>query len=289
VQAEIDQFLDWLALEEHCTANTVAAYRNDLQQLRQHLAHLGEVDSWAHVTPEMMQSYLRHLWGRGYASSTVSRKLSALRSFFRFLTNRDISHSDPLAAFVTPVISRSVPQPLQHDAVIRLLALPSRKMSPSSIRDRALLELLYATGLKVSEVVRLEVEDVSIASSTLRCAARGRERLIPLPLPTKEALDIYITQGRIQFLQDRDESALFLNYRGRRLSRQGLWLLVQKYAKEAGLDGGVSPQMLRRSYAAHLLSEGVQLTEVQELLGHVALHTTRAYAGPPEGADALPR
>jgi integrase/recombinase XerD len=288
VQAEINRFLGGLALGDLRTANTIAAYRNDLQQLRQHLTDTTEESSWAGVTPEMMRSYVQHLWSRGYAASTVARKLSALRSFFRFLSDQSLVDSDPLAAVGTPTVDRPRPEPLSREAVARLLALPAQDTTPASIRDRALLELLYTTGLKASEVVRLEVEDVSLASSTLRCLARGRERLIPLPPRTKETLETYLVQGRLHFLEDRDERALFLNYRGRRLTRQGLWMLVQRYANAAGLDSGVSPQTLRHSYAAHLLSEGVQLTEVQELLGHVALHTTRAYAQLGERPDGSP-
>ncbi len=278
VQAEIDRFLGGLAAEEHYTANTIAAYRNDLQQLGEYLTYAIGESSWASATPEAMQSYVQHLWSRGYAASTVARKLSALRSFFRFLSDQGLIDSDPLATVGTPTVNRPRPEPLSRQAVARLLALPAQDMNPSSLRDRALLELLYTTGLKASEVVMLGVEDVSLASSTLRCLTKGRERLIPLPPRTKEALEAYLTQGRLYLLQNRDERALFLNYRGERLTRQGLWLLVQRYAREAGLDGRVSPQILRHSYAAQLLSEGVQLTEVQELLGHVALHTTRAYA-----------
>lgn len=288
MQTEIDRFLGGLAVEEHCTANTIAAYRNDLQQLREYLTYTIEESSWAGVTPEAMQSYVQHLWSRGYAASTVARKLSALRSFYRFLSDQSVVDSDPLAAVGTPTVNRPQPEPLPREAVARLLALPTQDTTPPSLRDRALLELLYTTGLKASEVVMLGVEDVSLASSTLRCLTRGRERLIPLPPRTKEALEAYLARGRLHLLQNRDERGLFLNYRGQRLTRQGLWLLVQGYAKEAGLDGRVSPQTLRHSYAAQLLSEGVQLTEVQELLGHVALHTTRAYTQLQEKPDASP-
>jgi len=273
-------------MEEDCAANTIVAYRNDLQQLREYLTHAAAESSWVDVTPDAIQSYVQYLWSRDYAASTVARKVSALRSFFRFLFDQHLVHSDPLATIGTPRVDRPRPESLSQEAVARLLALAARDAMPPSLRDRALLELLYATGLKASEVVMLEVEDVSLASSTVRCLSRGGERLIPLPPRTKEALEAYLTRGRLHFLQDREEGALFLNYRGQRLSRQGLWLRVQRYAREAGLGDGVNPQALRHSFAAHLLSEGVEMTEVQELLGHASLHTTRVYDQRQEKPDA---
>lgn len=286
MQAEIDRFLCGLAVERGRTANTIAAYRNDLQQLREYLMHTLDEGSWADVTPDVVRSYVWYLWDRGYAASTVARKLSAIRSFFRFLLDQNLIHSAPLATIAMPRVDRPPPESLPSEAVARLLALPAQDMTPTGLRDRALLELLYATGLRASEVVRLEVEDVSLASSTVRCLTRGRERLIPLPPRAEEALEAYLARGRLHFLQDREERALFLNYRGQRLTRQGLWLLVQGYAKEAGLDFRVNPQALRHSFAAHLLSEGVEMTEVQELLGHASLHTTLAYAHLQEKRDA---
>jgi integrase/recombinase XerD len=288
VQAEVDRFLRELAVADDCAANTIAAYRNDLQQLREYLTSTAEESSWADVTPDVVQTYVHYLWSRGYAASTVARKVSALRSFFRFLFDQSLVQSDPLATIAPPKVARPRPGSLSREDVARLLALASQDTTPSSLRDRALLEVLYTTGLKASEVVMLEVEDVSLASSTVRCLTRGGERLIPLPPRTREALEVYLVRGRLYYLQDHAEQALFLNYRGQRLTRQGLWLLVQRYATEAGLDHRVSPQTLRHSFAAQLVSEGVEIAEVQELLGHVSRHTTRVYAQSEEKPDASP-
>lgn len=286
VQAEIDRFLRGLATDGRHTDNTVTAYRSDLQQLREYLiATIGE-SSWTDATPGVMQSYVQYLWSRSYAASTVARKLSALRSFFCFLLDQSLIDSDPLATVGTPRVNRPRPEPLPQEAVTRLLSLSAQDVTPSSLRDRALVELLYATGLRASEVVMLEVEDVSLASSTVRCLNRGRERLIPLPPRTKEALEAYLSRGRLHFVQDREERALFLNYRGKRLTRQGLWLVLQRCAKEAGLDCRVNPQALRHSFATHLLSRGAEVTAVQELLGHVSRYTTRAYTQSREKPDA---
>jgi len=289
VQAEIDRFLRELEVEGKYTANTIAAYRNDLYQLRQHLMHAIEDGSWAEVAPEKVASYVEFLWERGYAIATVARKLSAARSFFRFMLHRGLIHSDPTTTIGTPTVRRFRAQSLPQEAMARLLAAANRDVTPITLRDHALLELLCATGLRASEIVGLAVEDVSLASSTVRCLTRGRERLIPLPARARRALESYLAQGRRHLLQDREERALFLNYRGQRLTRQGLWLLVQEYAKEAGLNLRITPQTLRNSFAASLLSEGVAMTELQELLGHASPHTTRFYARSPETEDAAER
>lgn len=278
MRADIDRFLHWLAEEAGYTGNTISAYRNDLQQLQGYLTRTGSGNSWAEVTPAVIKSYMRYMWDRGYAASTVARKMAAIRSFFRFLLDRGLIRSDPMAAIGTPTVSRPRPEPLSQEAVARLLALPSQGTTPIALRDWALLELLYATGLRASEVLGLDVDDVSLASSTVRCLSRGKERLIPLPPRAQEALEAYLNRGRLHLLRDQEEKALFLNYRGRRLTRQGLWLLVQGYAKEAGLDSKVNPQILRYSFAANLIAKGVEIRELQELLGHAHLHTTRAYA-----------
>ena len=286
MQAEIDRFLRELEVEGKYTANTIAAYRNDLHQLREYLVQATEDGPWAEVTSDVVRSYVVWLWDRGYATATVARKLSATRSFFRFMLDRGLIHSDPMATISTPTVKRSRVECLPLEAIARLLALATGDMTPIGLRDRALLELLCATGLRASEVVSLAVEDVSLASATVRCLSRGRERLVPLFARARRALDSYLAQGRLHLLQNREERALFLNYRGQRLTRQGLWLLVQRYAKEAGLDFRITPQALRNSFAAHLLSEGVAMTELQELLGHASLHTTRFYTHLQEKGDA---
>ena len=286
MQTEIDCFLRELEVEGKYAANTIAAYRNDLHQLREYLMHVIKDDSWADVTLDVVQSYVVYLWDRGYATATVARKLSATHSFFRFMLDRGLIHSDPTATISTPPVKRSPPESPPREAISRLLAPAAGDMTPIALRDRALLEILCATGLRASEIVGLAVEDVSLASSTVRCLSRGRERLVPLSARARQALESYLAQGRRHLLQDREERALFLNYRGQGLTRQGLWLLVQGYAKEAGLHSRITPQTLRNSFAAHLLSEGVAMSELQELLGHVSLHTTRFYTHLQEKGDA---
>lgn len=283
--AEMDRFLRWLAEEAGYTDNTISAYRNDLQQLQEYLIRTAGGNFWAEVTPPVIQNYIHHMRDRGYAASTVARKVAAIRSFFRFLLDRGLVKSDPMAAIGMLTVSRPRPEPLPREAVARLLALPAQDTTPIVLRDWALLELLYATGLRASEVLNLDVDDVSLASSTARCLSKGKERLIPLPPRAKEALEAYLSRGRLHLLRDREERALFLNYRGQRLTRQGLWLLMHGYAKEAELDFKVNPQILRYSFVANLIAERVEIRELQELLGHAHLHTTRVYARLSEERD----
>ena len=283
MQAEIHQFLDVLRAERHYASNTIAAYRNDLRQLEAFLTHHAGGLGWPRVTPDIARSFVQHLWDRGYSASTVARKVSATRSFFDFLLDQHVVAAHPLDDIGTPRVDRSSPEPLPEAAIERLLALSGQEMTPAALRDRALLTLIYATGLRASEVVRLDVEDVSVASSMVRCLSRGKERIVPLPARAREALEAYLSRGRRHLLQDQREAALFVNQRGARLTRQGVWLLVQESAAQAGLKLKVNPQMLRQTFARHLLSEGVDLGEVQELMGHTSAYTTQAYVPGSDG------
>jgi integrase/recombinase XerD len=286
VQAEIDRFLDGLQDERQYATNTVAAYRNDLHQLKTFLNDNACEVSWHAVTPDVARDYLNHLWDRGYSPATVARKVSATRSFFDFLLNEQVVSSNPLDPIGTPRVDRPSPDPLPDEAVARLLALPEEGAPPVRLRNRALLAMLYATGLRASEVAGLDVQDVSVASSSVRCLSRGKERIVPLSTQAQEALEAYLSHGRIHLLLDRGEPALFLNQRGERLTRQGVWLLVQEVAEDAGVELKVNPQLLRHTFASHLLSEGVEVGEVQELMGHSSVYTTQAYTLGSEGGPS---
>jgi integrase/recombinase XerD len=277
MQAEIDRFLDVLQAERRYADNTVAAYRNDLHQLTTFLNDNACGLSWRAVTPDVARAFVNYLWDRGYSAATVARKVSATRSFFDFLLSEHVVPSNPLDPIGTPKVDRSSPDPLPEEAIERLLTLPSEGAPPVRLRNRALLAMLYATGLRASEVAGLDVQDVSVASSSVRCLSRGKERIVPLSAQAREALEAYLSHGRIHLLLDRGEPALFLNQRGERLTRQGVWLLVQEAAEDAGLELKVNHQLLRHTFASHLLSEGVEVGEVQELMGHSSIYTTQAY------------
>jgi integrase/recombinase XerD len=284
---KIQQFLDFITVEKGYSQNTLAAYRNDLSQF---VAYLGNrVDGWDEVSRELIIDYIMHMKAeQEYASSTVARKVAAIKSFFHYLVNRGELDDDPTATLDSPKVRKRLPKSISVSDMERLLAEPAREQTPKALRDRALLEVLYATGLRVTELVSLDVDDVNLASATVRVVRPKdrRERLVPVHQRAIEPLQDYLERGRVQLLRDPDETALFLNHRGRRLTRQGLWLIVKHYVREVGIIEDVTPHTLRHTFAAHLLGKKAELEYVQELLGHANISTTQIYTqvGEDQGA-----
>ncbi len=281
MREQIEGFLSYLELDRGYSANTLSAYRNDLGQFLDYVQATFAVEIWPAVDTPMIAAYLAHLRGdREYLPATVARKVAAVKSFFHYLgATAGVISGDPTALLDTPVVERRRPRSLSPGEVDLLLAAPSRETGPKALRDTAMLQVLYATGLRVSELVALGTDDVSLASGTLRCFGKAaKERIVPLDRRSAEALRDYLDEGRVAYLKRRDERALFLNVRGTRLTRQGLWLIIKDYVKAADIQSEVTPQTLRHSFAAHLLDGGVNLREVQRLLGHANLSTTQVYA-----------
>ncbi|MCS6827402.1 MAG: tyrosine recombinase [Caldilinea sp.] len=283
MQEEVQRYLLCLDFEENASENTIAAYRNDLSQLLTFLMHYqsvdGErIDDWKQVTPGVMQEYVLHLRARDYASSTVARKVAAIKSFFEYLHSRRVIENDPAALLESPKVKKHVPHTISSEDVERLLAAPRRYETAQAIRDSALLETLYATGMRVTELVNLDVSDLDLETGQLICSANSkRRRVAHLNESVRETLRRYVEQGRPALMVRNNEPALFLNHRGQRLTRQGLWLIIKRYVAEVGIEGQVTPHTLRHSFAAHLLSTGAGLREVQERLGHASLSTTQVY------------
>ncbi len=281
MQEKIESFLDFLRAEKGYSGNTIAAYRNDLTQFAEHMAE--EADQplldWSEVGKSAILDYILDMKDREYASSTVARKVAAIKSFFHFLTSEDLVGDDPTANLDSPKVKKRLPTALSYEEVNRLLAAPGQGDSSKVLRDRALLELLYATGMRVTEIVSLDLEDVNLASATVRVTRGkgGKERIIPMHNRAVIALDAYLGKARLQLLKDTSERALFLNHRGERLTRQGLWLIIKYYVQEAGIQGEVTPHTLRHSFATHLLNGKADLRHVQELLGHANISTTQIY------------
>ncbi len=277
MQRQIDRFLTYLMVEQKCTENTTSAYHNDLMQFLAFISR--RVHSWEQVTEEMLQDYVHSLGQRRYATSTVARKVAAIKSFFHFMLNKGFLEDDPTATLDSPRIEKRLPKVLSPQEVEALLEAPTRRTSgPKALRDKAFLELLYASGMRVSELVALDVDDVSLEEGTVRCKGKGgKERILPLPQRATDALRAYLERGRPVLLRDEDERALFLNHRGKRLTRQGLWLIIKGYVKAVGLDADVTPHTLRHSFATHLLNGGIDLHRVQRLLGHANISTTQIY------------
>lgn len=267
-----------MATERGMSANTTAAYRTDLDQLCGFLRGQ-EVAEWPAVTHDHVLGFLIFLRERRYATSTVARRTAAVKSFFGYLVSQQLIPLDPTEQIDSPKVDRFPPKAISPHQVDELLELPLRSSSPEGLRDKAMLELLYATGMRVSELVALEVADVALEKLTVRCAGRnGRERVLPLTETAATALEEYLDTSRPQLARNSAEqsSALFLNHRGKRLTRQGFWLILKGYAEEVGLHD-LTPHTLRHSFAAHMLSGGAELREVQERLGHASLSTTQIY------------
>lgn len=280
MQDEIQAFLDHLEVERRLSSHTVMAYRNDLGQFLAYLEGLEPVQrprGWGNVTRDHVIGYLLAMREREYASTTIARKSAAIRSFFAFLLNQHLLTADPTAELDAPRVERSLPEVLSPEEVERLLAAPD-PATPTGLRDKALLELLYATGLRVSEVVGLDLDDIDLQSGTLRCVGKGnKERLLPLYQRVLNILRDYLTVARPYFQASEHEQAFFLNRRGQRLTRQGLWLIIKQYVDKVGIQGEVTPHTLRHSFATHMLRGGAGLREIQQMLGHASIATTQIY------------
>ena len=290
MKEQIEQFLQYISEEKGYSANTLAAYRNDLTQF---LAFLrGRVDGWDEVNREIIIDYIMAMKSdQEYASSTVARKVAAIKSFYHYLVDKGELDDDPTATLDSPKVRKRLPKSVSAKDLERLLAEPAREQTPKALRDRALLEVLYATGLRVTELVSLNVDDVNLASATLRIVRPKdkSERIVPIHERALVPLQDYLERGRMQLLRDPQEPALFLNHRGRRLTRQGLWLIVKHYVREVGITEDITPHTLRHTFAAHLVEKKADLEYVQELLGHANISTTQVYTqlgsdeGPAEG------
>lgn len=281
MQRQIDDFLTSLQVEKGYSDNTIVAYRNDLSQFAQFLAEQLSKDSWNDVKKDDLVGYLNRLkWDREYASATVARKVAAAKSFFHHLVTQGAIERDPSADLDSPKVRKYLPRSISEQEVELLLKAPTKDDTSRSLRDSALMEILYATGMRVSEVVAVNVKDIDLGNSCVHCAnkaSKAKERIIPIYPRAVEALQAYLDNGRSKLLRNDGEEALFLNHRGRRLTRQGLWLIIKKYVEEVGIETPVTPHTLRHSFATHLLNGGADVRQVQGLLGHANVSTTQVY------------
>jgi len=279
----IDNFLKYLMVEKGFSKNTEEAYRNDLCQLEAFISEeaskRGESPSWEHFDRQEMLSYMLFLKEKRYASTTLARKIAAAKSFFKFLTEEHKIQQNPTENIASLKVGRSLPKPISVSQARRLLEEPTKYNSPEAKRDKAMLELLYASGMRVSELVALNLGDVDISGGYVRCFGKGhKERMIPIYPRAAQCIDEYLTQARPCIIQNgSDEKAMFLNVRGDRLTRQGLWQILKGYAKDANIETEVTPHTLRHSFATHMLNGGADLRMVQELLGHANISTTQVY------------
>jgi len=277
----IGHFLNFMSVEKGASGNTVAAYRNDLQQFDGYITSLrgnGKPREWERTERDLIVDYLLSLRRKNYAEATVARKVAAIKSFFQYLQAEGTIRGNPAESLESPRVGRSLPKPLSVTEVDELLEQPMKRNTPEAKRDRAMLELLYATGLRVTELVSLEVDDVNMSGPYVRCMGKGsKERTIPIHEQAAAAVAEYLNEGRAPLVKNRKENALFVNRRGERLTRQGFWLILKQYAKEANIATPVTPHTLRHSFATHMLRGGAPLRNVQELLGHANISTTQVY------------
>jgi integrase/recombinase XerD len=274
---QLDQFLAHLASERKLSANTTSAYRTDLEQFISFVADRGH-DSWHSLQRDDVIAFLIFLKERRYATSTLARRTAAVKSFCDFLVRSQVIIADPTADLDSPRVDRTPPLAITVVQVDELLELPLRSSGPESLRDKAMLELLYSTGMRVSELVALDLDDVNLEAECVRCSGRNKERQLPISASTVTALEEYLDIARPQLARGSRhvDSALFLNHRGKRLTRQGFWLILKRYAKELDIHD-LTPHTLRHSFATHMLANGADLRSVQQLLGHASISTTQIY------------
>ena len=273
-------FLAYLEFERGLSRNTLEAYRSDLLQFGAHLQRSGADALTARHSD--LADFVSDLAAGGedrpaVSAATLQRKVACLRSFYRHLRRQDLITDDPTAHLRAPKQARRLPQVLSRDEVAKLLEAP-HGTEPAALRDRALLELMYACGLRASEAIGLEIGDIDLEAGILRARGKGsKERLVPIGTEASRALSIYISRGRPRMVGDRLEARLFVNHRGAGLTRQGLYKIVQRHARTAGLESKMSPHTLRHTFATHLLAGGCDLRSLQEMLGHADIATTQIY------------
>ena len=281
--AEAERFLDHLTVERGLSVHTLEAYRRDLNRYVDFLRHR-DVDDLGRIDEGTIRSFVASLSASThgpdaapYRATTVARTLSTIRSFHRFLVREGVTDGDPAAGIAQPRLPRSLPRPLPVDEVRRLLEAPDEG-SPAGLRDRAILELLYGSGLRISELTGMDVDDLDLEAGSLRVLGKGgKEREVPLGSFGKDAIEAYLRRGRPALAATASRGALFLNARGGRLSRQSCARLLGRYVRLAEIDRRVTLHTLRHSFATHLLEGGADVRVVQELLGHASVATTQIY------------
>ena len=280
MEEDIRLFLNYLSKEKKCSKNTLDAYHNDLSQLACYIAstkdYEGAGNSARELSEEHLKQYMLNLKEKSYTLSTVARKIAAARTFLKFMADRGKVNSDLAPKLAAPRVSKALPKVLSVSEVQRLLAESAKSQAVDCRRDRAMLELLYASGMLASELMALNVDNVGHNSITVS-GQRSKARIIPLDKRVADIVSDYVDSVRIKLLSRDKEKALFLNQRGERLTRQGFWQIVQGYADLAGLSSKVTPRTIRHSYAVHKLNGGADIEDVQEVLGHAHISTTKAY------------
>lgn len=273
---DIDAFLEYLAKKKGCRQNTLAAYHNDLTQL---IAYIDaeRAKRMINSTDDLLKGYLLELREKKYSPATVARKIASARSFFKFMLDSGRIKEDQTHNLIPPQVNKHPPTFLSLPEYQRLLAEPAKLSTPEAKRDVVMLELLYATGLRVSELVSLNVTDIDLEQNCVHYVHGNPKRQVPFGYHVGQLLGNFLRNDRLDLLYDEKEEALFLNRRGGRLTRQGFWQIIKNYASKAGLSNKITPQTLRHSFAIHKLNTGTDIQKVQQLLGHAYISSTKIY------------
>ncbi|MBQ9280261.1 MAG: site-specific tyrosine recombinase XerD [Clostridia bacterium] len=271
----VENFLDFLQKDKKLSDNTLQSYNRDIKLYCNYLdAH--NIDP-VKTSEEELNTYLTSLKENGKAVSTVSRNLASLRSFYQYLYRTRVISEDPTLNLESPKIERKLPKVLTSEQVELLLEQP-KCVDLKGYRDKAMLELVYATGIRVTELISLNVDDINLESGYIKCVGKNKERVIPIGSLAINALKEYMDKSRNVMLKDENDQALFVNVNGHRLTRQGFWKIIKQYKTQANIDVDITPHTLRHSFAVHLLENGAELRAIQEMLGHSDISSTQMYA-----------
>lgn len=276
MEKHIQEYILYLRDVKKKSKNTELSYARDLKKLNIFCADLG-IMSAGDVTDSVIADYVAHMNDEGMKPTTISRNIASAKAFFSYLVEKGYVNHNPVMATKAPKIEKKMPEILTMEETARLLDQPSRD-NAKGLRDRAMLELLYATGIRVSELISLKVSDLNMKSEYMVCRDSNKERVIPFGAVAKDAVKAYLKKGRPAMVQDESIDLLFTNCSGQSMSRQGFWKLIKGYGKKAGIQIELTPHTLRHSFAAHLVSNGADLHSVQEMLGHSDISTTQIYA-----------
>ena len=276
MRQQVDSFLNYLSVERALSSNTIVSYRHDLQKYVGYLED-SKITALSSSSRKNISDFMFSLKDKGLSATSIARNLVAIKVFYRFLVRERILQADPSSLLESPKLWKRIPDALTVTEVEALL----KAVEPNStqgIRDKAIVELMYATGIRVSEAVTLKIGDVNLDVGFLRCIGKGsKERIVPFGKKAGRALQIYLEKSRLKLLKNNTEIILFLSRLGKRMSRQSFWKLIKHYAKKARIDKAIRPHTLRHSFATHLLEGGADLRSVQEMLGHADISTTQIY------------
>ncbi len=276
MQRTIEDFVAYLRNEKRVSTNTELSYKRDLNKFALFLENQG-IFRVSKITVTNLNSYILHLEKEGRAPSTISRNIVSIKAFFDYLYHEKLVGKDISYVLKAPRIEKRVPEILSVEEVSLLLGQPGGK-SPKELRDKAMLELLYATGMRVSELIHLKMGELNLSMSYVVCHEGNKERIVPFGKQAKKALEQYLKEARADLLHGKEQDTLFINCSGNVMSRQGFWKLLKGYAKMAGIKKEITPHTLRHSFAAHLIGNGADLHAVQEMMGHSDISSTQMYA-----------